>query len=241
MRSEESRAAEIVESCDRFAKLRNQLNDLAGAASEYAGIPMPLNGESLVVEPSYPFAELLNKPAERDVDSLPEGTKVRNVFWSKRRKVMFGITEDKDGKITWAWMPGSGNQVDLLIRTLGCSDAWGVSQEANALQLLAEMMPYHMFKRYLLTGTFIETSKRSGITYVFRKLRPTVAIRFSEEGAHVLCALCMHTIGHYRDSWAGAMCPTDDVIAHLVLMRSDEHRYWKVSNQIPAGWPNAGI
>src|SRR3546814_10910453 len=39
-----------------------------------------------------------------------------------------------------------------------------------------------------------------------------------------LCALCLHPIGYYENSWAGAMCPTDDVIAHLMLMRRSEER-----------------
>lgn len=37
----------------------------------------------------------------------------------------------------------------------------------------------------------------------------------------IVACLCMHPIGYYADSWAGALCPTDDVITHLLLMRSE--------------------
>lgn len=40
---------------------------------------------------------------------------------------------------------------------------------------------------------------------------------------------------------AGAMCPTDDVIAHLMLMRGDEVDFWHRSNQHPAHRHEAGL
>jgi hypothetical protein len=51
----------------------------------------------------------------------------------------------------------------------------------------------------------------------------------------------MHPIAYYHGSWAGAMCPTDDVIAHLSLMRGDEAMFWKRSTQHPAYRPEAGL
>ena len=57
----------------------------------------------------------------------------------------------------------------------------------------------------------------------------------------ILACLCMHPIAYYAGSWAGAMCPTDDVIAHLSLMRADEHMFWKRSNQHPPYRPEAGL
>lgn len=82
-------------------------------------------------------------------------------------------------------------------------------------------------------GTFLERSKRSGIVYMFRKLRPTIAItpHHPDGDLRVLCGLCLHPLGYYQESHAGAMVPTDDVIAHLVLMRGDEHRLWKQATQ----------
>ena len=43
------------------------------------------------------------------------------------------------------------------------------------------------------------------------------------------------------NSWAGAMCPTDDVLAHLMLMRGDEAMFWRRANQHAAIDPLAGL
>lgn len=94
-----------------------------------------------------------------------------------------------------------------------------------------------------MTGMFGEFSPRSKLTYIFRRLRPTVVLdtRSDPESVRVRCCLCMHPIAYYEDTFAGAMTPTDDVIAHLMLMRGDEPMLWRRSNQHPAWHPNAGL
>jgi hypothetical protein len=93
-----------------------------------------------------------------------------------------------------------------------------------------------------LTGMFLETSKRSAVTYLFRRLRPTVAIgRNKDGGGNIMAALCLHPIAYYAGSWAGAMCPTDDVLAHYCLMRGDEKMFWRRANQHAAFRPEAGL
>ena len=109
------------------------------------------------------------------------------------------------------------------------------------MQTLGTMLQHRAFKHYLLTGMFLETSARSGVTYLFRRLRPTIAITTKTGDARVLATLCMHPIGYYEETWAGAMTPTDDVIAHLALMRGDERLFWSRCNQHPAWAPQSGI
>lgn len=97
---------------------------------------------------------------------------------------------------------------------------------------------------YLLTGMFLERSPRSGLTYLFRKLRPTVVLDARNNDAtrvRVLCTLCLHPIAYYEGSWAGAMTPTDDVVSHLMLMRGDEHMFWRRANQHGATHSEAGL
>jgi hypothetical protein len=79
------------------------------------------------------------------------------------------------------------------------------------------------------------------VNYLFRKGRPTIALRELEEGSYSLWALCVHPIGYYGDTWTGVMCPTDEVIAHLLMMRGSEEKYWANANQHPADHPNAGV
>jgi|GEM_PF-4166381 hypothetical protein len=79
------------------------------------------------------------------------------------------------------------------------------------------------------------------MTCLFRKGRPTIALRQDEEVNYALCALCLHPIGYYGDTWAGVMCPTDEVIAHLLLMRGSEEKFWANANQHPLDHPAAGL
>jgi len=201
---------------------------------------MPLSGEKLVIAPQYSFAKALTT-----VDKLndePVDYKVRSNFWSSGHRCLIVIFEEADGSITHGAIPVV-HGLDKQLQTLGCSDAWGIEQETTALETLRTMTSGRQFKQYLLTGSFLETSKRSKVCYMFRKLRPTVAIEVSHETdkTRVMCCLCMHPIAHYENSWAGAMCPTDDVIAHLMMMRGDEAMYWRRSTQHPAHRSESGL
>lgn len=231
----------LLEQFDGFAPLRNGLRKIAAEREDWAGIPMPLEHERLVIEPRYPMGKELSAIGAPP-EPLPDDATIRNVFHSGKTGCDIVIFE-KGGKIDWGQIP-KVNHFAMDLHTLGCSLAWGIEQESRAVQLLGTLIRHHAFKQYLLTGMFMETSKRSGLTYVFRKLRPTVVIdirNHNQDSTRILCALCMHPIAYYQDTWAGAMCPTDDVIAHLMLMRGDEHMYWRRCNQHAPYRPEAGL
>lgn len=206
---------------------------------------MPLDGEQLIIEPSFPNAAKLMEIGAAKADPEDARYHLRNRWYSRRHQCDIYLMEE-DGRITWGKLPAI-HSIGHALSTLGCSDAWGIEQEGRAVQLLGTMLRHRAFKQYLLTGMFLERSKRSGVTYLFRKLRPTVAIAAHpglpdrKHGPKILAALCMHPIGYYSNSWAGAMCPTDDVIAHLALMRADEAMFWRRCNQHPAYRPEAGL
>jgi len=225
---------DTLESLDNFSGLRNALRVLSVDVGEWAGIPIPIEGERLVVDPSYPFANALSEKGKPN-----DEIKVRNSFYSARWRCDIYIYEE-EGKLKHAKIPAFHGFAHQL-STLGASFAWGIEQEASALQLLATLVRHHQFKCYLLTGSFLESSAKSRVTYMFRKLRPTVVMHQVGEEMKIMCALCMHPIAYYADSWAGAMCPTDDVIAHLMLMRGDEAMFWKRCNQHAAHRPEAGL
>jgi hypothetical protein len=102
--------------------------------------------------------------------------------------------------------------------------------EEKAHEKLAEILEPIDYKQYLLTNT-IHVFGGSGVIYIVRKGRPTLAYRKADPGPKAerryLGALCLHPIGYFHDSWAGAMCPTDEAIAHILMIRSDEHLFWK--------------
>lgn len=227
-----------IDSYDGYGSLRRGLKEVAWARGAWAGIPMPMQGQPLVVEPRYPKAKELSEIGREEAANGDDIT-IRSRFWSHRLHSEVVVFE-KDGRIRHGVLPGV-HAMPYAMATLGASDAWGIEQEHNALQLLGELVSHRQMKQYLLTGMFPERSTRSGLLYLFRKLRPTVAISTAEENGRILAALCLHPIAYYSCSWAGAMCPTDDVIAHLMLMRGDEHMFWRRANQHPPYRPEAGL
>ena len=209
---------------------------IAAHLDEWAGMPTPVDGEKLIIADGYPFREAFQKtglaPTAADAYKPLDG-ETHTIFWSSKAKSDIAIFRDRTGKVVhWGQVPTVGT-LDVLMRTLGCSVAWSIEAEANALHTLGSLIRHHTFKYYLLTGMFLETSKRSGVTYLFRKLRPTIALKAHGEKMHILCGLCMHSVGYYQDTYAGALCPTDDVISHLLLARSDEKLFWRRCNQHP--------
>lgn len=232
----------LLNSIDGMAGLRGALAEIAATRGDWAGIPMPMDGAPLIIEPTYPKAAELMAIGRADTAVSREADyTVVNQWYSVRRQREVVIFRDGTGKLDWG-LHGAVHHGALELATLGASDAWGIEQEARAVQLLGSMLRHRQFKQYLLAGMFMERSPRSGVHYLFRKLRPTLAISDKRGGElRILCALCLHPIAYYEGSWAGGMCPTDDVVAHLALMRGDEHMLWRRANQHPPYRPEAGL
>ena len=201
---------------------------------------MPMAGWPLAIEPRYPKAKALMAIGAEPEEPEDPNVKHRNTFWSTRHRCDVMVYEE-GGRVKKV-VAGRSNPIDLLIGTMDCSHAWGIEQEARAVDMLGKLLKHHQFKMYLLTGAFTE-SGRSGTAYIFRRLRPTIALQKvpANDTIRFLAALCMHPIAFYRGTWAGGMCPTDDVIAHLTMMRADEHFYWRRCNQHPMHAREAGL
>lgn len=234
----------LLSRLDGFAPLRHALGEIAKRDNSWAGIPMPQQDLPLVIEPSFPNAAMLMSiglaKTEPEKYAEYDSWKLRNVFWSSHKHCDIVVFEKPDGRVTYGVRPGV-HHFEFDLNTMGAADAWGIEQEHAALVTLGSLIPHHAFKRYLLTGMFLESSPRSGLTYMFRKLKPTVVMTTKEERVRLLCTLCLHPIGYYSGSWAGAMCPTDDVISHLMLMRGDEPMFWRRANHHACYRPEAGL
>lgn len=228
---------------DGFAKI-------AKMNSEWAGMPVQLPGEKMTVEKSYFAAgkqEELNRIMNSNVEielrvcrneDVNEETALRNTFWSDRLRGQVMIWQEGEH---FTGGVAHTNRLDYDLRTLGCADAWSLETEEKALECLRSLVTHQQFRQYLLTSSFIERSNRSGVFYMFRRLRPTLALSGNSGRMRILAALCQHPIAYYQNSWAGAMCPSDDVVAHLALMRGDEAMFWKRSNQHHPSRPEAGL
>ena len=227
------------------------LRELASQAEEYAGIPMPIQDASLTMHPKHKLNQLLGEPPDswgpdgtlhvcRSSD-IDEQVSFRNGWLSKRLKRRIEVWQT-DGKFR-ALYDDRMDSADMLLRTMGASQAWDIEAEITAIEKLRTLIKDHLWEMYFTSGMFLETSSRSGVTYIFRRLRPTIAVADTVDKKYkrILCTLCGHPLGYYKHSWAGALCPTDDVISHLLMMRADEHFYWRSMNQHAPWAPESGL
>jgi hypothetical protein len=235
-----------------LAQASRSLAESSIARQDWSGLPIPVAGLSLVLEPRYKHKSLANfrwkecydengvrHTIEPEQPSQPSEFKRINSWWNNKYQVTIVVCHDKSGYARF--IVETQDRLAFTLRTLEASAVWPVEAEKKAQKKLASFIREELFELYLLTGHFTETSKRSQVTYLFRKGRPTIAMRESEEGSYWLCALCLHPIGYYGDTWAGVMCPTDEVIAHLLMMRGSEEKFWANANQHPIDHPAAGV
>lgn len=237
---------------------------MASQSGEWAGCPLPIQGVKLVIEPRYQFGKLhgvklddVDDPeferrnfdrvgAAFDFGADGQGTIFMiNSWYSRKYDAEVIVYHTGDGRSRCGIVPQTNTQdrVNFLLQTLSpiYSQAWTLEMESRAVETLGTLIAPHSLDYYRISGCFLETSKRSNLTYCFRRGRPTIVLKGTPDGMHGLVALCLHPIGYYQSTFCGVMCPTDDVIAHLVLMRGDEHLYWKSANQIPLTEPNSGL
>jgi hypothetical protein len=223
---------------DEFIRLLE--NRYAPEGDNWAGIPLPLPGFSMTIHPKYPFAadfgqrfpsDPLDAVEQDEPTNAIEQSEPTNEWYSYNSNSFVGIFHHGDSYHAERW--SRHNPVDRILKTLAASNAWDLHAELRAIKKLRRHLNPEKWAQYILTGTFLEQSERSGVVYLFRRLRPTVAMSLAMHRVRILAVLCSHPIGYYSDTWAGAMVPTDDLLAHLLLMRADEHFFWRISNQHP--------
>jgi hypothetical protein len=245
-------AAAVEQRRPTWEGIARALNVHGFATGEYAGVPMPLPGLRLRLAEKHPMkaaleAFYLERGDEREfvctTSDANETVHRRNRWFSERLQRWIELY-DVDGKVVMFGEPHEwARKLTMDIETLGATIAWDVAAEFRAMVKLEQLVGAHKARLYAFTGGFIETSSRSGVTYYFRRLRPTLALRpgANGEGMRVLAALCLHPIGYYDTTRAGVMVPTDDVLAHLLLMRGDEHRFWRQANHHAPWEAEAGL
>ena len=214
--------------------------------NEWAGIPLPIKGQRLVIADKHPYKDRLENfqfetslhvDTNETVNEAPDCE--INRFWSCYKGADVIVIRKANGRTTYG--VNLHNRGRMLLDTLGASFVWPLEAEQKATEKLGEAIGPDRLTLYLLTGCFLETSKRSGVTYMFRKSRPTLALTTRNDEVKILCALCLHPVGLYAGTWAGCLTPSDDVFAHLILMRGDEPKYWARASQHAAYRPEAGL
>lgn len=231
-----------------YAEIRRTLAELMWRRDEWAGCPVPIDGLTLRVESKSPWKALetifekREEEARAPVDPDEELVDIVGCFYSHRRQAVVYILKSLRTGLHRAFVGPGGvaHRLWLLMNSMMATWAFDLEAEARAIAALRGHISASQFESYALLGTFIERSQRSRVAYVFRRARPTLAVR-AETRDRVLCALCLHPIAYYEQSFVGAMTPTDDVLAHLLLMRADEPMFWRRANQHDPDTPEAGL
>jgi hypothetical protein len=212
------------------------------------GIPLPSTADvhrPMIMVRGTPLAYLgLDNLREFQAELLLAKIPVRN-SWIRMRDIEVCVVDTKEGPMAWPRYL-AGTRMRKMIDSLRIrAGAQAAERELRAMESLKPRLHGGQWDSYVLNGAFPERSNRSGLVYLFRKGFPTLAMswrgRYEKEGGRVIAALCMHPYGYYYGTFTGLMCPTDEVIAHLLMMRADEHRFWKSSGQWPAWDTRSGL
>lgn len=140
-----------------------------------------------------------------------------------------------------------GDRLELLLESMFKNrESTLVEAEKKAQEKLLKLLDDKQRISFIVNDCFYEHSTKSGASYVFRRNRPTLALRLSDpidgkRGVKFLASLCCHPMGYYTNTFAGVMAPSDELIANLLLLRADEHGFWKRSNQHPIHDPRSGV
>jgi hypothetical protein len=210
------------------------------------GVPLPAmganTGRKLVVAKGTPRKEFIEE-YQREQEKVEDVNEYELAgSWYPKQESLFIIKEN--GKPVLCRENAVRKRLQMLFHSvttrIGIVSA---RAEGRAMMTLADHLSEYQVESYVLNGCFAETSPRSGVTYIFRKGLPTLAIKKREESndTKFLAALCLHPIAYYEDTFTGAMAPSDEMLAHLLLMRGDEHRFWRKANQHPMWDPRSGV
>lgn len=244
-----------------YSLFRVIIDAMSERSGDWQGRPVPVEGLQCVLQSLHPLKKVYEEfhAAEDDVEIevlvggppvTEEPEVVRNLWYSRERNSTVFVLQQGDKIFSLERRhPHSRamDRFDLGLYTLLAADGWSEDAEHAAREKLRGMLSERQYHQYDMTGTFMEESKRSQVHYMFRRLRPTLALSWRNrrgdvgEMSKLLTALCMHPIGYYSKSWGGCMTPTDDVIAHLCFMRGDEARFWGQANHHAPWEPEAGI
>lgn len=225
------------------------------------GIPVGILIDRSVVTKHPQLVSLLQHMQERD-PTVPERREARGEIPEYRARGYVEHVRSWNTKVSWKgrrgrvdiWAHWKTKHVvkvftpdlgeDRIYATLETTDLlrrYGQSDgEKKARRDLEDVLSDDQRRELLLSDAFWEVGK-SGVSYLVRRNRPTVACRRNGERLKVICALCMHPLLYYAGTWSGGLPPSDEMISVVIFIRADEYRFWLKANQIDVHEWNAGL
>jgi len=223
-------------------------SEIAAERGEWCGAPVPIASFPLSIAEGYGIPTLngatLGAEESAISDELGEW-KIINSWWCPRRGgtvVIFEHNGKRGHGIELECRERLGGGIKRQLAVFEVAEVQDMEAELIAMDTLRQMIKPHLFAAYVLHGMILESSKKSGVTYWLRKGKPTIALAPDQNGEmKILCALCLHPLGYYEGTTYGAMVPTDEVIAHLIMIRAREAFFWRKANQHPAHQWQSGL
>lgn len=230
-----------------YQELAKRASRIAEESGEWCGAPVPIDSYPLSIAKGYVFQGLDGvKFGEDDAyetavsavtEAVEDKLKIINSWYCPQRGgevVVYELNGVRKFFIDYDFLDRTAKALRRHLAAFEVANVQDYKAELKAMEKLQEMLNPAMFASYVLHGTFLETSKRSKVTYMFRKSRPTIALGWGTTGEmKFLAGLCLHPIGYYEGTFLGCMVPTDEIISHLVMMRAREDFFWRKANHHP--------
>jgi hypothetical protein len=148
-----------------LAQASRQLAESMIALQDWSGLPVPVPGLPLVLEPRYKHKCLENFRWKECYDENgvreevhdepiqgPTQSRWINSWWNAKYQVNITVLRDHDGRVRFTFSPV--DRLSFTIRTMDAAAAWPFEAEQKALQKLATLIPRHLYELYCLTGHF---------------------------------------------------------------------------------------
>lgn len=234
-------------------EIQNHLNEVARTkyGIEYGVTLPPINDihRKMILGRGVPLRHLVNDDrTEFEGELLRQNINLRTRnSWNMLGDQTIVVIETEEGPMALPrYHAGTRLRKMMDAMDLRFNSQQTAEAEFRAMDSLKKRINNNQWESYVLNGIFPELSKRSDIHYFFRKGYPTLATSFhsgvkDNSQGRVLAALCLHPMGYYDGSHVGVMCPTDEVICALLMMRGDEYGFWKNSGQWSAVDPRSGL
>jgi hypothetical protein len=240
-----------------------ELNEIAVAHGVESGLPMPSFFDvrrPMVLARGAPLSRIPLNFNEQAQELASRNIPVRN-SWHMLGDRSVCIVQTDEGPMAWPQYDAGTRLHKLMDGMLLRSGSQQTAEaELRAMESLRKRINRNQWESYVLNGAFPERSKRSDVHYIFRKGLPTIAATAhgngklecrqelgmdneeqADGGLRVLACLCLHPMGYFAYTHCGLLCPTDEVICALLMMRADEWKFWQSSGQWSASDTRSGI
>ncbi len=135
-----------------YAQASRQLAEIHLGEQDWSGVPVPVAGLTLVLEPRYKHKSLsefrwkecydkhgVRHAIEEGPAPKASGFTTVNSWWSSRHQLTIAVVQDKQGHAQFRVL--FEDRLAFTLRTLDAASVWPVEAEQKAVEKLASLIP----------------------------------------------------------------------------------------------------